>query len=225
MELLSIRNLCKSYGSLLVLNNISMDCYEGKIHGLIGENGAGKTTLFNCILGISRFEGEIKKKHSLKIGYLPSSLFFYPLITGREHVEFCVKAKGEQIDLKAIEQWNEVFQLPLDRYASEYSMGMKKKLAFMTLLLQKNDVYILDEPFNGVDLTGCILMKKVIRQLKERSKTVILSSHQIVALREICDNIHYLFNHQICKEFTTETVEEIERQIIDNDLVNLTLMP
>lgn len=128
-----------------------------------------------------------------------------------------------EIDSNAIEQWNKVFRLPLDRYATEYSTGMKKKLAFMALLLQKNDIYILDEPFNGVDLTGCILMKKMIRSLKHENKTVIISSHQIVALHEICDSIHYLYNHKIANEFVSETVDEIERQIINENMNSLNL--
>ena len=222
MELLVIRNLCKSFGSLLVLDDISTSYQEGKIYGLIGENGAGKTTLFNCILGINEFEETIEKKRGRQIGYLPSSLFFYPLITGREYIEFCLIAKGADMDTESIKRWNKVFQLPLDRYASEYSTGMKKKLAFMALLLQKNDIYILDEPFNGVDLTGCILMKKMIQSLKHKNKTVIISSHQIVALHEICDCIHYLYNHKIANEFVSETVDEIERQIIDNDINKFT---
>ena len=223
MERLVIKNLNKSFGSLLVLEDISISYQEGKIYGLIGENGAGKTTLFNCILGINEFEGKIEKMNEMQIGYLPSSLYFYPLITGQEYIEFCIKAKDMEIDSNAIEQWNKVFRLPLDRYATEYSTGMKKKLAFMALLLQKNDIYILDEPFNGVDLTGCILMKKMIRSLKHENKTVIISSHQIVALHEICDSIHYLYNHKIANEFVTETVDEIERQIINENMNSLNL--
>lgn len=224
MELLVIRNLYKSFGPLLVLENISLSYQEGKIYGLIGENGAGKTTLFNCILGINEFKGKIEKKHGKQIGYLPSSLFFYPLITGREYIEFCLRSKGVDMDSEAIKLWNIIFQLPLDRYATEYSTGMKKKLAFMALLLQKNDLYILDEPFNGVDLTGCILMKKIIQTLKLENKTIIISSHQIVTLHEICDSIHYLYNHKIANEFISESVDEIEKQIMDNNINKLNLM-
>jgi ABC-2 type transport system ATP-binding protein len=91
---------------------------------------------------------------------------------------------------------------------------MKKKLSFMALLLQENDVYILDEPFNGVDLRGCIQLKKLIRSLKEAGKTIIISSHQIAALHEICDCIHYLNRHTIAKQYTDESIEEIENDIL-----------
>lgn len=113
-----------------------------------------------------------------------------------------------------MEEVNKMFQLPLHRYASEYSTGMKKKLALMALLLQDNDLYILDEPFNGVDLYGCIQLKKIIRSLKDKGKTLLLSSHQITILRELCDSIDYLSRHTIVKRYTDEPVEEIERSIL-----------
>ena len=80
----------------------------------------------------------------------------------------------------------------------------------------ENDVFILDEPFNGVDLKGCILMKRLIRQLKAKEKTVIISSHLIASLREICDIIHYLNEGVIYKEYHEETTEEIEEDILCN---------
>lgn len=84
----------------------------------------------------------------------------------------------------------------------------------MALLLQDNDIYILDEPFNGVDLKGCILMKKLIRELKAKGKTIIVSSHLISSLREICDMIHYLSEGVIYKEYRQESTEEIEKDIL-----------
>lgn len=215
MELIKIDHLTKSFGKELVLNDISLIYNSGMIYGMIGENGAGKTTLFSCITGILPFSGSLQRKEGLKVGYLPAECFFYSLITGLEYIEFCIKAKGGIVDMQEIEQLNTVFQLPLYRYASEYSTGMKKKLAFMALLLQDNDVYILDEPFNGVDLKGCIFLKRIIRSLKEAKKAIILSSHQISALHEICDCIHYLNNHIIMKEFTSkESIDDIERMIL-----------
>lgn len=167
-------------------------------------------------MGIYDYTGSITKSKTLKAGYLSASNFFYSQITGLEHLEFCMKAKGLPVNTPTIQHLNEIFQLPLDRYAAEYSTGMKKKLGFMALLLQDNDVFILDEPFNGVDLKGCILMKRLIRQLKAKEKTVIISSHLIASLREICDIIHYLNEGGIYKEYHEETTEEIEEDILCN---------
>lgn len=214
MELINISALSKKYGSVNVLQNLSL-CYEqGSIYGLVGENGAGKTTLFNCIMQLTEYAGTISKCKDISVGYMPADSFFYPLITAQEHIEFCLKAKGVAIDKEEIRKINELFELPLDRFAASFSTGMKKKLAFMTLLLQKNDLMILDEPFNGVDLKGCINMRGIIREQKDAGRTFIISSHQIAALREICDNIDFLCNHQILRRYTTESVEEIEQDIL-----------
>lgn len=214
--MIEVNDLHKSFGKVKVLNGIHLEYHPGKIYGLVGENGAGKTTLFNCIMGIYDYTGSITKSKTLKTGYLSASNFFYSQITGLEHLEFCMKAKGLPVNTPTIQHLNETFQLPLDRYAAEYSTGMKKKLGFMALLLQDNDVFILDEPFNGVDLKGCILMKRLIRQLKAKEKTVIISSHLIASLREICDIIHYLNEGVIYKEYHEETTEEIEEDILCN---------
>lgn len=214
--MIEVNDLHKSFGKVKVLNGIHLEYHPGKIYGLVGENGAGKTTLFNCIMGIYDYTGSITKSKTLKTGYLSASNFFYSQITGLEHLEFCMKAKDLPVNTPTIQHLNEIFQLPLDRYAAEYSTGMKKKLGFMALLLQDNDVFILDEPFNGVDLKGCILMKRLIRQLKAKEKTVIISSHLIASLREICDIIHYLNEGGIYKEYHEETTEEIEEDILCN---------
>ena len=168
------------------------------------------------MMNLYKYTGTIIKAPDLTIGYLSTDLFFYTLVTGMEYLEFCIKAKDKKIDKKEIELLNETFQLPLNRYASDYSTGMKKKLAFMALLLQNDDIYILDEPFNGVDLKGCILLKRLIKELKQKGKTFIISSHLIFSLHEICDIIHYLNKHTIDREIREESIEEIENEIVNN---------
>ena len=84
----------------------------------------------------------------------------------------------------------------------------------MALLLQDNDLYILDEPFNGMDLYGCIQLKKIIYSLKNKRKTILLSSHQITILRELCDCMDYLSQHTITQRYMHESVEEIEKSIL-----------
>ena len=127
-----------------------------------------------------------------------------------------MNAKGLPVSPLSIHLLNEIFQLPLYRYAAAYSTEMKTTLVFIALLLHVNYVFFLDEPFNGVDLKGCILMKRLIRQLKAKEKTVIISSHLIASLREICDIIHYLNEGVIYKEYHEETTEEIKEDKICN---------
>lgn len=216
LELIKIISLSKNFGNNIVLDNVNLYYAAGRIYGIVGENGAGKTTFFNCLVGLLDFEGDIIKASGIQIGYLPAENYFYPLITGMEYLEFCLKAKKISKTSAEIEAINQVFfNLPLYRYASEYSTGMKKKLAFMALFLQNNDLYILDEPFNGVDLKGCILLKQLIVDLKQQGKTILISSHLITMLHELCDSIDYLYNHTIKKRYVNETVEEIEFDILN----------
>lgn len=221
MELIYIKNLSKAYGKMRVLDNLSVSYESGKIYGLVGENGAGKTTLFSCIMGVTDYDGEIRKSSKISVGYMPAESFFYSLITGKEYLEFCIKAKGKKMDAKAIDSLNKIFQLPLERFASDYSTGMKKKIALMALLLQENDLYILDEPFNGVDLYGCIQLKRIIRELKEKGKTVIISSHLINTLHELCDEIDFLDGHTIRKRYIQASVDEIEQDILDRGNIDM----
>ena len=102
MELIKIKKLHKSFGQVKVLNGLSLIYESGRIYGMVGENGAGKTTFFNCILGLLPSNGTITKEKNIKIGYLPSEIFFYSLITGWEYIEFCIKASGNKINISKI---------------------------------------------------------------------------------------------------------------------------
>ncbi|MCC8186198.1 MAG: ABC transporter ATP-binding protein [Bacteroides sp.] len=195
--MLEIKDLCKKYDKLPVLRGITLNYLPGKIHGLVGENGAGKTTLFRCILSLETYGGTICHTEDIRVGYLSVAPFFYPLITGMEYIEFCLKARRLSPDKAALASLNGLFHLPLERYVDEYSSGMKKKLVLLTLLLQDNDMYLLDEPFNGMDLSGFIHLKQIIGQLREKGKTVIFSSHLLPSLTEICDCIHYLHTRDV----------------------------
>ncbi len=218
MEMIRMEHVSKSFGSLKVLDDVSLVCDFGKVYGLVGDNGAGKTTLFRCLTGMTSYEGMIRKGDWVTVGYLPADNFFYPLVTGYEYIAFCLRAYGKKVGRKQIDYLNaNMFHLPLDRYASEYSTGMQKKLGFMAVYLQDPDLYILDEPFNGIDLKGCIRMKHLISYLKAQWKTVILSSHRLDVLHEVCDSIHYLREGRLLKGFACGSVEEIERFILNEE--------
>ncbi|MDR0970749.1 MAG: ATP-binding cassette domain-containing protein [Lentimicrobiaceae bacterium] len=175
--MITIRNLSKKYGTNEVLKNINMEFDKGKVYGIVGENGAGKTTLFRCIADLEAYEGKIGssptpiKNH---LGLLLTEPFFFQKITGKEYIQLLCNAR--KIKLSDIEDRN-IFDLPLNQYASTYSTGMKKKLALTAILLQANDFFILDEPFNGVDIQSNIILTEIIHKLKALDRTVIISSH------------------------------------------------
>ena len=127
--MIKIKNLSKSYGAKKVLNNINLRLEKGTVYGIIGENGAGKTTLFRCIATLEKHNGSIESELSpLKnhLGLLFTDPFFFQRITGKEYIQLLLNAR--KIKEPNIEAKN-IFDLPLEQYASTYSTGMKKKLA------------------------------------------------------------------------------------------------
>jgi len=220
--MMHIQNLSKSFGSKTVLNDINILFEEGKVYGIVGENGAGKTTLFNCIAGLEGYDGRITSDHEkLKehLGYLQTNPYFFSKITGREYLQLCCIARGkEDINFDS----KNIFELPLDDYASIYSTGMQKKLALTAILLQENSILILDEPFNGVDIQSNMIITGIIQQLRSLGKTILISSHIFSTLSDTCDEIHLLrsgvFIKKALKSEFNQLDAEMKSFIIGNKL-------
>lgn len=220
--MIKIEKLSKSFGEKQVLFNVNVNIEKGKVYGFVGENGAGKSTLFKCIAGLEKYKGRILSDYSLlknHIGYLPTQPYFFTRITGKEYLHlFCNARKIKNIDFDAYN----IFNLPLKEYAMSYSIGMKKKLALTALLLQKNDVYIFDEPFNGIDFEGSLIMLKIIDKLRERDKTVIISSHIFSTLSDTCDEIFIInrgvITEKIFKEDFFIFESKIKKMVYNNEL-------
>ena len=213
--MIRIKNLSKQFGKKVVLNNLSIEFERGKIYGIIGENGAGKTTLFRCIAGLESFDGEIVSEiNPLKdhLGYLTAEPFFFPMITGEEYIRLLCNARDKKISEIGS---NNIFDLPLNQYVTTYSTGMRKKLALLAVLLQGNDIFILDEPFNGIDLNGSIILTEIIHRLKELGKTVIISSHIFSTLSDTCDEIHILREGAITQTVERENFYLLEKEMKD----------
>ena len=141
------------------------------------------------------------------IGYLPTEPYFFSHMTGLEYLQLLCNARN--IELVNPEEKN-IFELPLQQYAINYSTGMKKKLALMALLLQGNEVLILDEPFNGVDIQSNILITEILHQLKAKGKTILISSHIFSTLAENCDEIYLLKDGCIVEKAGRERFSELE---------------
>lgn len=195
--MIEIKELSKDFGSVCVLREISLSFAPGMVYGVVGENGAGKTTLFRCIYGLESYSGHIgfsPEDLRNRIGYLPTEPYLLSRITGEEYVRLICKAGGV---LKPKPQEHNIFELPLERYAEYYSSGMKKKLALMAILMADNEIFILDEPYNGVDIQSNLLITEIIRKLKELGKTVIISSHIFSTLTDTCDQLLHLSDGKI----------------------------
>jgi len=211
--MITVTNLSKTYGNVQALKDVNIHFEEGGVYGIVGPNGAGKTTLFNCIAGIIDYDGQIDfKLHNAKnqMGFLATEPYFLSLITGREYLQFISNAR--KMPSPNFKEFN-VFELPLDRFVSTYSSGMKKKLAITGILLQKNQIFVLDEPFNGVDIQSNILITEIILRLKALHKTIVISSHIFSTLTDVCDNFVVLKEGKIDKNVKLEAFLEIEKEM------------
>ena len=216
--MIKIEKLSKFYGKKQVLNSINLEFKKGKIYGIVGENGAGKTTLFRCISGLENYKGNILSDYTkLKdhLGLLLTEPFFFSKITGKEYIQLLANAR--QTELTNIEDKN-IFDLPLNQYASTYSTGMKKKLALTAILLQKNNVFILDEPFNGADIQSNLIITEIIKRFRKLEKTVIISSHIFSTLANTCDEIYLMKNGEIIKR-----VEQVDFHKLENEMKEFTV--
>lgn len=216
--MITIANLSKAYGHQLVLENVHLSFEKGRAYGIVGANGAGKTTLFRCIAGLETYEGQIHSpldRLKDRLGFLETNPWFFSHITGREYLRLLCQAR--RIALPDLDEKN-IFELPLHRYARQYSTGMKKKLAFTALLLQKNEVFILDEPFNGVDIQSNMLITEILRHLKSIGKTLLISSHIFSTLQDTCDEIYLLKDRKVHKKVGREQFSELEAEMKSTDL-------
>lgn len=211
--MITIEGLKKSYGNKKVLKNIDLTFRAGAITGIAGENGSGKTTLFRCVAGLEKHQGTIRYAgNSIKdtTGFLPTNPYFLSKMTGREYLRLMTNARQVRID--DLDHRN-LFDLPLDQYADTYSTGMKKKLALTAILLQRNDIFILDEPFNGVDIQSNMVIREILVKLKELGKIIIISSHVFSLIGETCDVLHQIRDGEIIRSGGREMFALIEEDM------------
>lgn len=213
--MITISNLTVSYRKgRNVLDSLDITFRENTIHGIVGLNGAGKTTFFNAVFGLrQRQEGTVlfnnRSVTKKEIAYLPTENFFYSNITGREYLAL-FHHPGFDTD-----EWNGLFMLPLDQMIDDYSTGMKKKLAILGVIKQNKPILLLDEPFNGLDIEMCRILRLVLLKLKETGKTIVVSSHVMETLTNLCDCIHYLEGGKIARCIQKEDFSSFEQAIFE----------
>lgn len=187
-----IENLSISYnGKQKVLDSLDLSMQDQLIHGIVGLNGTGKTTLLSVLFGLIKPDSGFiryreEKLIKTRMSFLVTENYFYPMITGREYLSL-FRNSGFPAD-----QWNMLFKLPLDDIIDTFSSGMKKKLAIMGVIKQDKPIMILDEPFNGLDMESCSMIRSLLLELKKKGKTILVTSHILETLTNLCDQIHYL---------------------------------
>jgi ABC-2 type transport system ATP-binding protein len=225
MALIECKNICKNFGSKVALDNVSLDVPEGKIYGLLGPNGAGKTTMIRIINRITipnsgevLFNGRpITQRDVEKIGYLPEERGLYRKMEVGDQAMYLAQLKGmSEKDARAeLKKWFVKFGIQdwWKKKVEELSKGMAQKVQFITTVVHKPSLMILDEPFSGFDPVNAELIRKEILELKEQGATIILSTHNMESVEELCDNIALINKSHLV---LSGGVDEIRRQYGNN---------
>lgn len=199
--LLEATDIVKDYGTYRALDKVSVSFPEGCIFGLLGPNGAGKTTLIRIITQITapdegtlRFKGEpLSRDHIYHVGYLPEERGLYKKMKVGEQAMYLAQLKGlSQSEAKdRLHKWFKRFEITSwwDKKVEDLSKGMAQKVQFITTVLHEPKFLILDEPFSGFDPINAELIKNEILELKKRGTTIVLSTHNMSSVEEICDHI------------------------------------
>ncbi len=198
---LEAKGVVKTYAAHTALKNVSIAVPKQSVFGLLGPNGAGKTSLIRIINQITGpDEGNIQidgtplaPKHIQDIGYLPEERGLYKKMKVGEQALYLAQLKGmkKQLAKKELAMWFEKFEISdwWDKKVEELSKGMAQKVQFITTVLHKPKLLILDEPFSGFDPINTNIIKKEILKLRDEGATVILSTHNMESVEEICDDI------------------------------------
>lgn len=197
--MLEITDVSKSFNRKLALDAVSLHVQKGEIYGLLGPNGAGKTTLIRIInqiieadKGTLRFDGKLMSNEHLRlIGYLPEERGLYKSMGVLEQLVFLAQLRGmsKENAIKSANFWLEKFDIKdwSKKRIEELSKGMAQKVQFIAALVHEPDLLILDEPLSGFDPLNVELILNELKSLKSQGKTIILSTHNMRSVEEICD--------------------------------------
>ena len=201
MAIIQVNNVSKTFGPKVALDHVSLDIPEGKIFGLLGPNGAGKSTLIRIINRITiASEGQIlfnghpiTEADVASIGYLPEERGLYRKMKVGEQAMYLAQLKGMSAREAAVElkKWFVRFEIQdwWNKKVEELSKGMAQKVQFITTVVHRPSLMILDEPFSGFDPVNVDLIRKEILRLKDEGATIILSTHNMESVEELCENI------------------------------------
>ena len=220
MEILRVENIEKQYASHKALDNISISTKQGEIFGLLGPNGAGKTTLIRIINQITAPDSgkvflngnEITREDIAKIGYLPEERGLYKKMKVGEQALYFARLKGmSKSEAKSkLDFWFKKFDITswTNKKVEELSKGMAQKIQFITTVLHQPKLLILDEPFSGFDPINTEIIKNEILKLKENGTSIMLSTHNMSSVEEICDSIALINKSKLVLSGSLQSVKD-----------------
>jgi ABC-2 type transport system ATP-binding protein len=232
--MLVVEGLVKKYGKQNAVNDISFSLDGGEVVGLLGPNGAGKSTTMKCIVGLIRKSAgnitigghdhlsiEAKKLFS----YIPETPQVYDLLSVKEHLQFIAQAYHVENWQEKAEHWMEVYELldKKDKLGRDLSKGMRQKVSICCALLPDPEVLFFDEPMIGLDPKAIKNTKRIFKELKEKGKTILVSTHLIDSVESIADRIMIMKNGNIIGNDTLVNLKANFNQNTESSLEDLFL--
>lgn len=219
MSVLEVKNLTKKFGKRVILDQVSVTLEEGEVVGLVGPNGAGKSTFIKSILGLYNIdEGDVKicgfdvyKQHHdalSKVGCIVENPDMYQNISGRKNLKICALMNDlpKNTDIDSVVHLVRM-ESRIDDKVKTYSLGMKQRLGLASALLNHPKLLILDEPINGLDPQGIMELRQIVRDLSKKDKmTVLISSHILAEIGQMCDRIIMIDQGKIVDSFTMDEI-------------------
>lgn len=219
MATIQVDNLVKCFGKFTALDGVNLEVNQGEVFGFIGPNGAGKTTTIRCLLGILQATSgkvqvlgmdawkEAVEIHK-KIAYVPGDVNLWSNLTGGEVMDLFIKLKGHH-DVKRKNELIQMFDLDPSKKCRTYSKGNRQKVALIAALASDAELFILDEPTSGLDPLMEHIFQKYIRELKDQKKTILLSSHILSEVEELCDRVAIIRQGKIIDTGTLDQLRHL----------------
>lgn len=221
-NMLQIKNLTKRYGDKLAVDNLSLHIMPGEIYGFIGHNGAGKTTTIKACTGILNFEEgdilidgvSIKEKPlecKKQMAYIPDNPDMYDFMTGIGYLNFIADIFDvpEEVRDELIDKYADAFEIKdnLGQLVSEYSHGMKQKLAIISAWIHEPKLVIMDEPFVGLDPKASHILKQMMRKMCDDGGAIFFSTHVLEVAEKLCDKVAIIKGGRLIKAGIMEQVK------------------
>lgn len=211
MFAVEVQGLYKQFGRQTVLQDVSFQLESGKIHGLVGDNGSGKSVLLKCLCGILPWERGViriqgKEMHPGKgtpplLGLVIEHPGFIGSMSGWRNLKYLAGIRGIAGDAQIKASLEQVGLLhEAKKPVKKYSLGMRQKLAIAQALMEAPDIYLMDEPFNGLDKTSTAAIQKLFMELRAQGKTFLLVSHHPSDISSLCDDVYAMENGGISRK-------------------------
>ena len=226
--MIHLQNVNKAFKGNVAVQNLTLQVQEGEILGLLGANGAGKSTTINILLGfltpdsgtasINQLDVSEKTQEARSlIGYIPENVNLYPYLSGLENLDYFCRLAGLMYNKNELQDFLNTCGLQTEAHGkkvAEYSKGMRQKVGIAIAYAKKAKVYLLDEPTSGLDPLASNELSDLLKKLAAEGASILMASHDIFRVREVCDRIGILKKGALVKELNTAEVSANELETL-----------